>query len=262
MIVFYRDRFHSGPLPIPADSPWLRHGVGVFETLIWTRSRLAWLDRHLARAAAGLDGLGLGPLPENLDVLLADVVGRNRLADDTARVTLHLGPEHEDGPVVPMVTAASYTRPPPEPVTLTVAEGVHLSHLARFKTISYLPFRDATRRARAAGAWDAVLLDFEGHLLETGTGALVFEDDEGLVTPETPWKLPSVALAAVADARSVRQAPIRIDDLAAFRHAWLLNSLVGALPVGRLGEQDFASDVESARALRGLIWQHDDGGTP
>ena len=262
MIVFYRDRFHSGPLPIPADSPWLRHGVGVFETILWDRGQPAWLDRHLVRAAGGLAAFGLGSLPENLDILLADVVERNRLADVTARVTLHLGPEHEDGPVVPMVTASSYAPPPLEPVALAVADGVHVSHLARFKTVSYLPFRDATRRARATGAWDAVLLDSEGCLLETGTGALVFEDDEGLLTPETRWKLPSIALDVVADARPVRQAPIRIDDLAAFRHAWLLNSLVGALPVGRLGEQDFVPDAESASELRGLIWQHDDGGTP
>ncbi|MFH1529451.1 MAG: aminotransferase class IV [Pseudomonadota bacterium] len=264
MIVFYRDRFHQGPLPIPPQSPWLCHGVGVFETLLWTGGRLAWVERHLERAAAGLEALDLGPLPEDLDVLLAEVVRHNHLTETTARVTLHLGPEREGGPVVPMVLAAPYEPPPVDPVEIVISDGIHVCSLARFKTHSYLPYKEATRRARIMGAWDAAFLDGERRLTETGAGALLFADDEGLVAPESRWKLPSIALAAVAGRRPVREAPVTLEDLDRFRYAWVLNSLVGAVPVDRLGAQGYAVDLDSAEEMRGLIWQTNVGqrGTP
>ena len=259
MIVFYRDRFHSGPLPIPPESPWLLHGAGVFETMLWTRGRLAWVGRHLERAAAGLEALELGPLPRDLDVLLAEVVRHNDLAERTARVTLHLGPEREGGGVVPMVTAVPYAPPTLEPVEITIFDGLHVSSLSRFKTHAYLPFREATRRARAMGAWDAAFLDGDGHFTETGCGALLFGDDNGLVAPKTSWKLPSIALAAVAAERPVREAPVRLKNLGRFRYAWVLNSLIGALPIDRIGAQDYVPDLDTAAALRSLIWQDEDG---
>jgi len=259
MIVFYRDRFHRGPVPIPPASPWLRHGVGVFETMLWTGGRLAWADRHLERAEAGLAALGLGPLPAELDVLLAEVVRHNQLVETTARVNLHLGPEREGGPVVPLVLAEPYVPPSLDPVEIVISDGIHVCSLSRFKTQAYLPYRDATRRARAMDAWDAAFLDGEGRLTETGCGALLFADDEGLVAPDSQWKLPSVALAAVAGQRPVREEPVTLDDLGRFRYAWVLNSLIGAVPVDRLGAQDYVADPESAKEMRGLIWQTDDG---
>jgi len=258
MIVFYRDRFHQGTLPIPPDSPWLRHGVGVFETILWTRGRLVWMDLHLERAAAGLEALDLGSLPEDLDVLLVELMRHNRLTEQTARVSLHLGPERDGGPLVPMALAAPYEQPAPDPVEITVADGIHVNSLASYKTHSYLPYWEATRRARTSGAWDAVLLDADGRVTETGSAALLFADDEGLVTPETSWKLPSIALAAVAAKRPVREAPVTLDDLDRYRYAWVLNSLIGALPVDRLGAQDYVIDEESTEEMRGFVWQHDD----
>ncbi len=259
MIVFYRDRFHQGTLPIPPESPWLRHGVGVFETMLWTDGRLAWVDRHLERAAVGLEALGLGGLPSDLDVLLAEVVRRNHLQEGIARVNLHLGPEREGGPVVPMALAETYLPPTLDPVEITISDGIHVCSLAQFKTQAYLPYREATRRARDMGAWDAAFLDGDGRLTETGTGALLFADDDGLVAPETRWKLPSVAVAAVAGDRPVREEPVTPDDLGRFRYAWLLNSLIGALPVDRLGAQDYVADPESATEMRSLIWQRELG---
>ena len=263
MIVFYRDRFHQGTVPIPPESPWLRHGVGVFETLLWTGSRLAWVDRHLERAAAGLEALESGPLPADMDVLMLETVRHNHLTGELAKVNLHLGPEREGGPVVPMITAVPYEPPPQEPVEITITDGIHLSTFARFKTHSHLPYREATRRARAMGAWDGAFLDMEGRLVETGCGSLLFSDDEGLVAPESQWSLPGVAAAAVAAVRPVRRSPVTLEDLGGFRYAWVLNSLVGALPVDRLGAQDYVADPESALEMRSLIWQQDDseGGT-
>ncbi|MBM4370501.1 MAG: aminotransferase class IV [Deltaproteobacteria bacterium] len=254
MIVFFRDRFHSGPLPVNPASPWLRHGLAVFETLLWDRGRVVHLDRHLARAAAGLDLLGLGALPEGLPELMAETVERNRLSGGTSRVSLYLGPETDEGPLLPLVVAEPWTVPPPEPVQLALAEDLHLSWLARAKTASYAPFHVATRRARAAGAWDAVLRDGEGHVLETGRASLLFQDGEGsLVTPGTPWKLPGVAVAAVADAEMVVEEPILLEDLDLFPRAWVLNSLVGALPVARLGDRTFGTDPGVTHRLRAIV---------
>ena len=255
MIVFYRDRFYRDTLPIPPQSPWLRHGVGVFETMLWTGGRLAWVDRHLQRAEAGLEALDLGPLPGDLDVLLTEVVRHNQLTDEIARVSLHLGPEREGGPVVPMAMAAPYEPPPLDPVEVVVSDGIHLSSFSRFKTHALLAYADATRRARAMAAWDAAFVDLAGNITETGCAALLFADDDGLVAPESAWKLPSVSLAAVAGQRPVREEAVTLADLDRFRYAWVLNSLVGALPVNRLGAQAYVSDEESAKEMRGIIWQ-------
>ncbi len=280
MTVFFHDALRDGPLPIPADSPWLRHGVAVFETLLWRGGRLRWAARHLERAAASLAALGLGPLPApvgDADALAAravEVLEARGLARATARVNLHLGLLAPSAPPVALVTAAPYPPPPLAPVALTLTGDAVCSPTACHKTAAYLPYRDATRRARAAGAWDAALTDGAGHLTEAATGALLLWDgarrggpddavelgDLELVTPATPWKLPSLALAAVRDAVPVREEAISVARLPRFRSAWLLNSLVGALPLASLGATPLHPEPALAAALRRLAWEDDPAG--
>ncbi len=271
MTVFFRDALRDGPLPISPDSPWLRHGVGVFETLLWRGGRLRWAGRHLRRAARGLAALGLGPLPAPvadaaaLGARAREVLGACGLSGGTARVNLHLGPEREGGPTVALVAAVPYEPPPigaGDGVRLAVHGVAVCSPVAGHKTVSYLPYREATRGARAGGAWDAVLTDGTGRLTECATGALVLGyggdgrrlGDVALVTPATPWKLPSLAVAAVRDAVEVREEVLALADLGRFRWAWLLNSLVGALPVAAVGDIALEPAPPLTAALRRLAW--------
>ena len=248
--------------------------MAVFETLLWRHGRLRWPARHLDRAARSLEALTLGALPApvaHADALAArarQVLDANGLAHATARVNLHLGPEHEGAPPVTLLTVAAYTPPPLTPVPLTLAAAPLASPVAAHKTVAYLPYREARRRARAAGAWDAVLTDGAGHLTEATTGALLLWEGAGappsdeadltrleLVTPASPWKLPSLALRAVRDAVPVREEVLTRADLPRFRSAWLLNSLVGALPLARLGDVPLAPAPALAAALRRLAWE-------
>ena len=209
------------PQPDPA--------AGVFETLYVEDGRLFNLDAHVARLSASLDALYGGVLPEGLvdrvEAAASVLVGPHRL-----RVSVGQPDMRES-----IVTAAlGDGHPPPWRLVPVSAPGGLGAHKWNDRGLL-----DAIEPS--PGTWtadrDALLVDGDGSILETGRGSLFLVDDHAVHTPEADERiLPGTARRRVLDVLAEAGIPtyerrIGIDELAAAHEVFVTNAVRGVVPV-------------------------------
>jgi len=235
------------------DSPARRLGAGLFETVRWDGREARHWARHAARLSASLAALELRaePLPGPDEA--ARLARRVGLQGRTGRINILCPFDDLDAPAAPLLLAAPYDPPPPGPVDLAVFPGAHASFLGRHKTMSHMPYLLARRHAARQGRFDALLADPDGLVVETATCSLVFADHDGLLAPAHPFALPGTALALAAQVLPMRRRPVLLDDLPAFRHAYVCNSLLGMRAVARIGDIVYEPDEAAAGRADAVI---------
>ena len=184
------------------DDPGVRHGEGLFETLRAEDGTIPWLDRHLGRLERSIAALGLVPMPELTAVRSAATAVAMALPAGPARIRVTLTPRPtllvEGTPIAPgaatSVTAAS------------IRGAWHPNRtIAEHKTLSFLGWRDSQRRAAAAGADTALLLDEKGRLGEASTANVFCAIGGDLVTPPVRGILPGITRAVVMELVAIRE---------------------------------------------------------
>jgi branched-chain amino acid aminotransferase len=224
----------------PGDAGFL-FGDGLFETLRVDDGKARDVEAHLDRLAAGLQRLEIA-IPEDrtaLEEALAAVAEAAPRPTSRLRVTITRG--HGGTPT--RLIAASPYEPPGEdlyrqgvPVVLVQDLRVDSAGpLAGLKSLNYQLNRLALRRAEAAGAWEALLLNEQGRLVEGSrcNVALVLED--GTFTPPlADGCLPGTVRRRLLERGEIRERSLSPDDLAGARKVLLMNSLIGVLPVSQI----------------------------
>ena len=208
------------PLALALPEAFLYHGASVFTTLRAEGGRPLWLEEHLARLrrhalALGLSYPGDEAFLEDLEALLRAfpkapclrlrfTVGEGvRLSEVRPYAPLPLSLYREGG----RVRLTGYRVHP---------------DLARYKTGNYLPYRLALEEARKEGAFEGLLLDAFGHVVDgSRTSPLLFR--EGITREK-------VAEAARGLGLRVERGLFRPEGLRG--HLLLAGSGVGLLPVG------------------------------
>jgi branched-chain amino acid aminotransferase len=219
---------------VPVDDPGLRYGEGLVETMRAERGVIALLDRHLARMAASaralaLDGLpGPGEVAEAVAACLsaAPAPALRVRVTATARPTLLVEAE-------PEAPLTEQTGPGASAATLRGAWTPGLA-LAEHKTLSLLAHRWAARRARAAGAERALLLDVEGRLGEADWANAFCVLDGELVTAPAHGLLPGVTRAAVMEIAATREAELPESGWRRAEEVFLTSAVAGVVPVVRV----------------------------
>lgn len=239
---------------IPADDPGFLFGDGLFETLRVDEGRPRDLPAHLDRLYAGLHRLGI-ELPEPLCDLGRAVF---EVAQGASRPVARLRITVSRG--TRLVTALPY-EPPGEDVYERGVPAVLLpgfpidsrSPLAGLKSLSYQMNRLALREAEARGAWEALLVNEHGHLVEGSRSNVALVFPEGIFTPpESEGCLPGTVRRRLLEAGAIREKPIPLEDLSKAMGLLLMNSLIGVLPVSRIDGREIPAGPEAAR-LRDLL---------
>lgn len=239
------------PIEQAAVSPLNRgflYGDGVFETMRCEQGRVLYLDDHLQRLFGSLRELNITP-PVHPDwhALIAGLITGNKLEDLVASVKIVVTRGIDPGYGLPpaaaptvLVTARQY-HPPAASVyrrgwRLTVFESGFSPPLSKYKSLNYLYFLLARQHALDADADEAVIIDPAGCVTETSAGSILARTDGTWWTPASPFQLPGITLRQVAEilAGAGQQPEKRIAspaELTAAQTVWVLNSLLGVMPV-------------------------------
>ncbi|HUD52358.1 aminotransferase class IV [Parvibaculum sp.] len=227
-------------------------GDALFETLLARRGRIAFLDAHVVRLAAGASILGI-PMPVStghLAVACEMLLEANGLLDAprvALRITLSRGPGPRglvppEDPIPTLLISAVESPPPPAAQSAIVATPRRnaLSPVSRLKAVAYIDNVLAREEARARGADEALMLDTTGHLACASVANVFLWEGERLVTPaEECGILPGVTRAAVMELAERLGIELVEDMIMPQRlvHAngiFLTNSLMGLMPLSRI----------------------------
>ncbi len=228
------------------------YGDGVFETVRTYGGKPFALTEHIERLAASCKTVGI-QLPVSLGVLEDEVtsaISASQNSESYVRMMitrgtgpLGLDPTHVAEPlrvllVEPLapLPAAIYT----DGVAVITTRTDRAADAAPgAKVTNYLANMLALQRAKAAGCYEALLLDSEGLVLEGTTSNFFLVIDGELLTPPKGLILSGitrhyVALCAEQLSITVRYGGIGLGDLAAASEAFLTSSLREIVPVVRV----------------------------
>lgn len=239
----------------PRDRGFLL-GDGLFETLLARRGRIAFLDAHIVRLAAGANILGIprplstGHLAIACEMLL-EANGLTHAPRAALRMTLTRGPGPRglslpDQPKPTLLISASDSPTPTasQSAILATPRRNALSPVSRLKALPYLDNLLAREEARARGADEALLLDTSGYLACASVANIFLWEGDRLVTPaEECGILPGVTRAAVIELAQRLKIPVEEEMLLPDRltnatGAFLTNSLIGLMPLSRIEQRD------------------------
>jgi len=231
----------------PLDRGFL-YGDGVFETMRCERGWVFYLEDHVQRLFGSLRELRIAP-PVHLDwrSLIAGLVARNVLDDAVASVkivvTRGIAPGYGLPPAAaPTVCVTAQPYHPPEAAIyqrgwrLKVFESGFSPPLSKYKSLNYLYFLMARQDALDADADEAVIIDPGGHVAETSAGSILARTADRWWTPASPYQLSGITLRQVArflaeQGHVVERRTATRQDLLAAETVWVLNSLLGVMPV-------------------------------
>lgn len=240
-------------------------GVGLFETVLALEGRLVLWQAHLARLARGCEALGL-PAPAPLACRTAAETALAEGGSSTGRAAVRLtwtggdgrrGLDSPDEPAPRLMVTAAASAAPPGSLALEVS-GVRRnpsSATSRFKTLSSLDQVTARAEARAAGADEAVMLSTSGEVACAAAGNLFWMTDGVLFTPALACGVLDgiVRGEAMATARGmgvrVEEVAATLDEMLAADWVAVSNSLIGVLPVSRVGARRWQAPPGEAAAF-------------
>ena len=228
----------------------VRHGLGLFESVLVRNGRALRLGWHLERLTAGTRFLRLDepPAEEADDRFAANRLGMRAVAAGALRLyaadgflALALTP----GPLPPLSSqAAGIAR------SLRRWSG---SPLCRFKTLSYLENIILAREAEDRGLTDVIALNEDGNLSDGGrTSLFVVRGGRVLTPPCTDGALPGIARRLLLESGLAREESLSTADLPAIDGAFLTNALRMVMTLGRFEGRDLDPDhplIERAARL-------------
>lgn len=252
----------------PLDRGFL-YGDGVFETLRAERGRILYPEDHLARLAASAEELRIPWPAVDWGAVAGELLRRNVLGARPARVKFILTRGREPRLGLPRATrptacilAEAYQPPTGNQYAsgwrVRLCQSVDAPVLARHKSLNYLVSLWARQEAIDAGDDEALLLDASGQLAEASAGALLYRLDGRWWQPASPRQLAGITrrhvIAELArQGMPTQERETRVEDLGQMETLWIMNSMLGIMPVAVLDGTPLP-DRQSRLAARLRRW--------
>jgi branched-chain amino acid aminotransferase len=248
------------------------HGDGLFETMRCENGRPLYLRDHMERLHRSLEALSISMDPGlEWGSTLHELLRQNGLLEETSVIKIIVTRGESTGPGLPppkiptiCLTAQKY-HPPQHNIYergwyLHTFRSGFTPPMACHKTLNYLYFFFARQGALDIGANEAVILDPWGKVAETSAGSLVARTRGKWWTPASSYRLPGITIRQIRrllaeEGHEVEELTAAPSDLAAAETVWVLNSLIGVMPVSRIDDVLLAepSGEEASRFRRKLF---------
>jgi branched-subunit amino acid aminotransferase/4-amino-4-deoxychorismate lyase len=242
---------------VPSDDSGFLFGDGLFETLRVDGGRARDVEAHLDRLLAGLRRIGIN-LPESRRVLklaVEEIATVAPLPVARLRITVTRSTR--------LITTVPY-EPPGEdlyrqgvPVRLLPEYRIDSrGPLAGLKSLCYQANRLALREAESQRGWEALLLNEHGRVVEGTRSNLALVFNKRILTPPTSdGCLPGTVRRRLLERGALQESPLTVGHLAAADEVLLMNSLIGVLPVSRIGRREVLQvGSHTAERLRRVAW--------
>jgi branched-chain amino acid aminotransferase len=224
---------------IPIRNRGFLYGDGCFETMRIHGGAPFRVDAHLDRLRGGLEVLRIEPpwSVEDLRQSARKVVEANGVVEGLVRITVTAG-ERSTTRGMATITSRALPEIPPQPALHVAATVRRMSGpLSQVKSIARSAESVALREAESEDAFDAVLLNEKGRVVET-TARNVFVVSGGAIqTPPTyDGALPGITRSAVLEIAArdkirARESSVSLDRLRGADEVFLSGSGVGVLGI-------------------------------
>ena len=224
---------------MPIRNRGFLYGDGCFETVRIHRGSPFRLHAHMARLRQSLEILRIEPpwSPADLVQGARKTLEANRLDEGLLRITITAG-ERRTVRGSAAITSRALPEIPPAPSLHVATSARRISGpLSQCKSLSRVAESVALREAQDEGAFDAVLVNEKGRVVESTARNIFLVSGGSLRTPPTyDGALPGITRAAVleiAASRKIRakEAPVAIEQLRAADEVFLTGSGVGVLGI-------------------------------
>lgn len=220
-------------------------GLGAFETVAVLKNRPVFLERHLERLERAQEFLGIG------QQVTAEEVYAYLEERPTEYGALKIAVSKENKLILPREN--HYTKEAYEKGFITGFAQVRrneTSPLTYHKTMNYGDCILEKRRAAAEGLDELVFLNGRGEICEGTISNIFFVREGRLFTPELCCGLlPGILRGYILERCEVTETRIYPEELEQFEECFVTNSLMGMMPVLRLGSRRFLKR-ETADRLR------------
>ena len=251
---------------VPAAHPGAQFGHGFFETIRADNGAPQHLQEHIDRFNKAWSRLFPGDAPDlSWDVIIRQVLDKNRLCDETAAVKIlaFMG-SREIAPFdhTLVVTAKRYVHR----LTGRTPAGIHLityphpreNPLADYKTLNYLYYLRAGRWAKDRGGDEALIINADHSLSETNTANIVPIRGCHVWLPRSAHALPGIMSRAVIsfltqEGYASSTSTIYPQDLFTMDMVLITNSLMGPVPALTLDGKDLQTDWDLFEKIRRTI---------
>ncbi|MFZ5995564.1 MAG: aminotransferase class IV [Thermodesulfobacteriota bacterium] len=248
------------------------YGDGFFETMRAENGRVLFLEAHLERLYQsckffhiGLQNMKESEWSDKIDLLIK----KNNLKETVAAVKIvvtrgpgkpQLGLPKEKAPTA-IIYAREYVPPAPEKYNKGLAVEVfpypRHSFLADHKSLNYLFYLAAREWAQKNGADEALVLNIDGTVSEGATTNIFYFKEGNIIRPESPHYLRGVMEGQVIrflkkQRRAIVTMPTTVSMLLEAEEVFLTNSLLGVIPVARIGETTLPLEKPLSALLQGV----------
>ena len=237
---------------LPISDRGFTLGDGLFETMLWTGTRIRFFDDHMARLTDACEHLGFD-LPNPVATIESSLIDLCLMAGSqrgSVRLTLTRGtgprgltiPNGADHNLVASFAALTDATRPVSIATAAIARNC-TAPSARFKTLSYIDNVIALAQAKLYGGDDAVMLGTNGNIACASAANIIMQFQGTTLTPAVPdGALPGIVRGRLIGARLVEEANISPAMLATCTSCALSNALIGVRPVGAIDGRALAID--------------------
>lgn len=223
-------------------------GLGAFETIAVENGVPQFLPQHYKRLKAALKFL-------SLDTDFSEIEEKARLAltqkeMQEGRKVLKITVSKEN--IFITTRANTYQKEDYEKGFFTAISNVKRNETSPFtyhKTLNYGDCIMEKRHAKEMGIQEPIFLNTRGEIAEGATTNVFFVKDGQIIAPPLCCgMLPGIIREYLYDAYTIEEQIILPEDIGEFDEMFLTNSLLGIMPVARLGSHTF-SDMSAGRKL-------------
>ncbi len=256
-------------------------GDGLFETIRFQKGKILSLKDHVNRLTNSLSVLGYDISnsyvssvldTRKLKSIIFKIADLNGLMSRVCRIKIMIsrgiqpdfGLPKPNSPTV-IVMMFPYTEPSSEEYNrgwkVTILKEAFTPFMSIHKSTSYLFYLWVKQQAVNSNAQEAIIPDKNGMVAEGSMTSLLLYKNGVWYQPKSEWKLPGITVKSATTTLEqlgyrVKSKEIPINNIKEFGTIWLLNSMLGVMPVKSIDEfilPDKMSDL--ATKVRNILFK-------